>query len=103
MTRLSATTGISNRGAQLATLNRRQRLPKAVFDFTMKADIGAIGRTRPHCRLCCRSNAATRVRPVPNVAFVGKVRPLATGRRLRKRTLAEFAERPTSMNRGGFP
>jgi len=47
MTRLSATTGISNRGAQLATLNRRQRLPKAVFDFTMKADIGAIGRTRP--------------------------------------------------------
>jgi len=42
MTRLSATTGISNRGAQLATQSRRPTIPKAATDFTPKADLQAL-------------------------------------------------------------
>ena len=61
MTRLSATTGISNRGAQLATLSCPQFFQKAAVEFTRKADIGAIGRSRPR--------AAIRVAPKAGIVF----------------------------------
>jgi hypothetical protein len=55
MTRLSATTGISNRGAQLATHYGRRPLPKAAIDFTPEADIGlmlaGLLAAAPHRRL----------------------------------------------------